>query len=73
MYVHGESITNILLDRDRIPRKNKQNKLLEILITGNEITQEPDNQSLKTKVNISIDKTKPYIKLTVPLYTNNQD
>ena len=27
MYVHGESITTILLDRDRIPRKNIQNKL----------------------------------------------
>ena len=45
--VHGGSTTNILPDNERIPRKNKKEKLSEISITGNKITQEPDNQSKK--------------------------
>ena len=48
-------------------------KLSEILITGNEITQELDNPSKKAKVDSSIDKTKPNIKITPPPYTNKQD
>ena len=49
MYVHGASITNISPDGDRIPRKKKKKKISEILITGNEMTQEPDNPSFKKK------------------------
>ena len=45
MYVHWGSKTNISPDGDRIPMKNKKKKLSEISITGNKITQEPDNQS----------------------------
>ena len=46
------------LDRDRIPRKKKKNKPSEISITGNKITQDPENQSKKSKVDSSIDGTK---------------
>ena len=43
------------------------------MITWNEITQEPDNQSKKAKVDISIDETKPNLKLTPPPYTNKHE
>ena len=58
MSVHGGSTTTIFPDGERIPRKNKKKKLSEISITGNKITQEPDNQSKKEKVDSSIDETK---------------
>ena len=41
-----------------------KNKLSEISITGNKITQEPDNQSKKSKVGSSFDKTKINVELT---------
>ena len=44
MSVHGASITTVSPDGERIPRK-KGGKASEISITGNKITQEPDNQS----------------------------
>ena len=43
MSVHGEIITTVSTDGERIPRKEKK-KPSEISITGNKITQEPDNQ-----------------------------
>ena len=55
MYVLWVSIPTVSPDRDRIPRKNRKKKLSEILITGNEITQETDNPSKKAKVDSSID------------------
>ena len=58
MSVHGESITTLLPDGERIPRKKGKKKLSEISITGNKITQEPDNQSKKSKVGSSIDVQK---------------
>ena len=57
MSVHGESITTVSLDGERIPRKKGKNQQSEISITGNKITQEPDNQSRRSKVGISIDET----------------
>ena len=45
MSIHGESITTLSPDGERIPGKKNKKKLLEISITGNKITQEPDNQS----------------------------
>ena len=63
----------ILLDKERIPRKDKKKENSEILITGNDSTQEPDNPSKKAKVDSSIDETKPNLKLTPPPYKNNQD
>ena len=57
MFVHGGSTATILPDGDRIPRKKKK-KLSEMLITGNKINQEPDNQSKKAKVDSSIDGVK---------------
>ena len=56
MSVHRVSITTVLPDRDCPPRKNKKKKLSEISITGNKITQEPDNQSKRAKVDSSIDE-----------------
>ena len=53
-----ESITTLSPDRDRIPRKKKKKKLLETSITGNKITQDPDNISKKSKVCSSIDRKK---------------
>ena len=73
MYVHWGSKTNISPDRYRIPRKNKKKKLSEISITGNKITQEPDNQSKKSEVGSSIDETKINVELTPPPNTNKQD
>ena len=56
MSVHGASIKNVSPDKDSIPRKIKKQKLLETPITGNKITQEPDNPSKKAKVDSSIDE-----------------
>ena len=58
MSVHGGSTTNKSPEGDCIPRKNKKKKLSEISITGNKITQEPDNQSKRAKVDSSIDEKK---------------
>ena len=58
MSVHGGGTTTIQPYGDRIPSKNKKKKLSEITITGNKITQEPDNQSKKSKVDSSIVETK---------------
>ena len=73
MYVHGRSTTTISRDGERIPRKNLKKKLSEISITGNKITQEPDNQSKKTKVGSSIYETKINVELTPPPNTNKLD
>ena len=73
MSVHIESITTVSPNKDFIPQKNLKKKLSEISITGNKITQEPDNRSKKEKVVSSIDETKPNLKLTPPPYKNNQD
>ena len=73
MSVHGESITTESQYRKRIPRKKWKKKLSEIPITGNKITQEPDNQSKKAKVDSSIDETKIHVELTPPPNTNNHD
>ena len=58
MSVHESSITTVSPDRERIPRKKKKKKPSEISITGNKITQEPDNQSKRAKVDSSIDEKK---------------
>ena len=64
MYVNGGSTKTISPDRYCILRKNLKKKLSEIPITGNEITQEPDNPGKKAKVDSSIDETKTNLKLT---------
>ena len=61
MYVHGASITAVSPGGECIPRKKGGNKLSEISITGNKITQESDNQSKKAKVGSSIDETKIHV------------
>ena len=71
MYAHGESITTVSTDGDCIPRKKGKKKLSEISITGNKITQDPDNQSKKAKVGSSIDGTKLHVELTPPPNKNN--
>ena len=48
-------------------------KLSEISITGNKITQDPDNISKEAKVGSSIDGKNIPVKLTPPPYTNKQD
>ena len=50
-----------------------KNKFSEISITRNKITQDPDNQSKKSKVGSSIYKTTINVELTQPPNTNNQD
>ena len=42
MSVPGESITTVSPDGERIPK----NKLSEISITGNKITQDPDDHKM---------------------------
>ena len=73
MSILGESITTVSPDGERIPIKKKNKKLSEISITGNKITQDPDNQSKKAKVGISIDVTKIHVELAPPPNTNKQD
>ena len=51
----------------------KIKKLSEISITGNQITQEPDNKSKKSKVDISIYGTKINVELAPPPNRNKQD
>ena len=53
--VLGASITTVSPDRDCIPRKKKKKKISEISITGNKITQDPDNLSKKANVGSRID------------------
>ena len=69
MSIHGSIITTIYTDRDCIPGNNLKKKTSEILITGNEINQEPDNPSKKEKVDSIIYETKPNLKLTPPTYS----
>ena len=72
MYVHVTSIKTVSPDGERIPRKKKK-KPSDISITGNKITQEPENQSKKAKVGSIIDETKINVKLTPPPNTDTQD
>ena len=72
MSVHGASITTVSPDGERIPRKKKK-KLSGISITGNKITQEPDNKSKKSKVGSIIDEKQIHVELTLPPNTNKQD
>ena len=51
----------------------KKEKLSEISITGNKITQETDNQSKKAKVGSTIDETKTNVELIPSPNTNKQD
>ena len=64
---------SVSLDGERIPRKKKKKKLSETSITGNKITQDPDNMSKEAKVGINIDGTKIPSILKPPPYKNNQD
>ena len=65
MSVHGGITTTILPGGGRILSKNKKKKPSEISITGNKITQEPENQSKKSEVDSSIDKKNQFrIKTT---------
>ena len=59
MSVHGERIITVSPDGERIPRKEE--KLSEISITGNKITQDPDNKSKKSKVGSSTYGTKNHL------------
>ena len=45
----GASLTNVLLDKQRISRKDKRKKTLETLIKGKEIIQESDNPSKRAE------------------------
>ena len=72
MSILGASITTVSLDRDCIPMKKKKNKISEISITGNEITQDPDNMSKEPKVGSSIDGTKFPSILTPTPYKNKK-
>ena len=71
--VLGESITTVSPYKDRIPRKKKKKKLSKFSITGNKITQDPNNQSKKSKVGSSIDGKKIPVELTPPPNKNKQD
>ena len=58
---------------DNVSIGRRKKKLSEISITGNKITQEPDNKSKKSKVGSRIDETKIHVELTPPPNTNKQD
>ena len=61
MSIHGESITTVSPDGERIPMNNKKKKLLENSIIWNKITQYTDHQSKKSKVGSSIYGTKIHV------------
>ena len=46
------------LDLGRIPRKKQKNKVSETSITGNKVTQDPDDTNKEAKFGGSIEKTK---------------
>ena len=46
---HGESVSSVTTDKQRIPRNNKRKKTSKTLITGKESIQEPDNPSKRAK------------------------
>ena len=73
MSVHGESITTISPEGERIPRKKRKKIILEISITGNKTSQDSDSQSKEAKVDISTDGTKVHVELTPTTNTNKQD
>ena len=73
MSVPGESITTVSPDGECIPRKKGKKKLSEISITGNKITQDPDNQYKKENVSSGINETKIRVELTPPPNINKQD
>ena len=73
MSVHGASITTVSPDGECIPKKKGEKKLSKISITGDKITQEPDNQSKKAKVGSSIEGTKIPSILTPPPHKNKKD
>ena len=58
MSVHGASPKFYRQTENVSLGRIKKKKLSEISITGNKITQEPDNPSKKEKVDSSIDETK---------------
>ena len=55
MSVYEGSITTVSPAKERTPN-NIKTKLSEMSITGNEITQEPDNPSTKAKMDSIIDE-----------------
>ena len=42
---HGESVSSVTLDKQRIPRKNKRKNTSDTLVRGKESIQVPDNPS----------------------------
>ena len=49
MYRPEASITTVLSEKQRFPRKIKRKKISEALIKGKEIIQEPYNPSKRSK------------------------
>ena len=66
--LYTEEVQRLYLQTDIISLGRIKKKLSEISITGNEITQEPEKQSKKAKVDSSIDETNLDFKLTPPPY-----
>ena len=52
------SSMSVSLDLGRIPRKKQKQKVSETSITGNKITQDPDDMNKEAKVGSSIEVTK---------------
>ena len=71
--MYMEEVQRLYCKTENVSLERIKKKLPEISITGNEITQEPDNQSKKEDVDSSIDKTKINVELTPPPNTNKQD
>ena len=55
------------------PEEEENKKLSETSITGNKITQDPDNTSKEEKVVSSIEGTKIPLILNTPPYENKKD
>ena len=46
---HGEILSSVTTDKQRIPRKKKGNKTPDTFIKGKESIQKPDNPSKRAK------------------------
>ena len=70
---HGESLSSVTPDQQRIPRKNIIKKPLDTPITGKEIIQEPENANKGAKKDSIPDVYKSSPKETHPPFENKVD
>ena len=71
--IHGEVLSSVTPDQQRIPRKNKRNKTSDTSIIRKEPIQEPVNPRKMSKENTITDIEKSCPKETPPLFWHKVD